>query len=204
MTMPAPAKCARKGCRTVVRQLDEGRPRLTCCDACRSALYRQRVKVARRTSVEWYTPADVLDWFWARWGPFDADPCSSPTSLAWARVEHRLTVADDGLVTRWPGTRAFVNPPYGRGHLDRWADRGWRAVAGLEVERAALLVPLRPSSAWCRLALDRGAILDPVPWRIRFLEPQPDGTLLRTSGALFECTALVFRDAESVTKLVPS
>lgn len=228
MTIDRPPKCSRKGCRTRLEPADTGRPRLTCSTACRSALYRVNVKQARKRSVDWYTPDDVLDWFWERWGPFDLDPCSSPLSRSWHRVAHRLTLADDGLMSRWTGTRAFVNPPYGRGHLDLWVDRCYRAVVDGEVELAAMLIPLRPSSGWCRLAVERGAELTPYPRRIRFLEPvevcaacadprpaSDDGcptcggtvrtwSTRQTSGALFETTALVFRDGRCVTKVLPS
>jgi hypothetical protein len=200
-TRTRPRRCARKGCRALVEQPHTGRPRLYCRATCRVAAWeadqRRRAREARRRSVEWYTPPEVFAWFTERWGPFDLDPFTSPASPVWDLVEHHLTRDDDALTSSWalPGVRrAFANPPYGKEPgLGPCTERGARAVADGEVELVAYLVPLRPSSGWFRRAVEAGATFDPYPRRIAFLELTADGTLARTSGALFECTALVFR-----------
>lgn len=206
---PVLTRCARKGCRARFEQPATGRPRLFCRATCRVAAWeadqRRLAREQRRRSVEWYTPGEVFDWFVARWGPFQLDAFSSPSSLVWNLVEHRLTREDDALVSRWarPGVRrAFANPPYGKEPgLAACTERGARAVADGEVDLAAFLVPLRPSSGWFRRAVEAGATFEPYPKRISFLELTPDGTLARTSGALFECTALVFRRGRTPTEV---
>lgn len=190
-----PTTCLAPRCKRKLKPALLGRPRLTCCEACKKRLQRKQAREARSNSVEWYTPLDVFEWFSERWGPFDLDPFSAPLSPVWPLVEHHLVRADDALVSPWRGRRAYANPPFGRvPGLGPCTERGRRAVLDGEVELAAYLVPLRPSSAWCRTALEAGAELAPYPKRIRFVELTAAGELVRTSGALFECTALVFRD----------
>lgn len=99
-----------------------------------------------------------------------------------------------------PERRAFVNPPYTRDAYPAWTDRAYRAVRDGEVSVAALLVRLDPTTAWFKLALERGATYEPLPGRVRFHERLPDGTLQQTSGAGTASCALVFRDARPVTK----
>lgn len=198
MLTAAPTTCTNRGCRNVLVQPATGRPRLTCSERCRRARSRRLAREARKRSVEYYTPPEVFAWFAERWGPFGFDPASCPAAPVWALVPDHLTAAEDGLVTPWRGRRAFVNPPYGRGLLAAWTERAWRAVRDGEVETAAMLVPLRPSSAWTRTALERGAELVPYTVsRIRFFEPDGAGGVVQTSGALFECCALVFRDTSA-------
>lgn len=199
----APAASGRGLCRQPIPQSNDprGRWRLTCCEACKKRRQRKMEREARKRSVEWYTPLEVFRWFADRWGPFDLDPFACPASPVWDQVVHRITRADDAFVTPWRGRRAFANPPYGRiPGIGRCLERGLHAVRVGWVELAAYLLPLRPSSAWCRAALAAGGELVPYDAsRIRFLEPVDDeederGGLRQTSGALFECAALVFRD----------
>jgi hypothetical protein len=189
-----------------------GRTRETCSPNCKRRLSRlravERAATARSRSVEWYTPPEVFDWFVARWGPFHIDPCAAPKSPTSARFSLSYMGVDgwNGLRESWDVSehlldvskgrgRAFVNPPYGRDDLPAWTTRCYRAVADGEVELAAMLIPLRPSSSWFQRSLERGATFEPLPKRVRFHELRPDGSVGPCSGALFECTALVFGDA---------
>lgn len=196
---------------TVGQSGGAGRTRETCSPACKRRLTRERAAeleaTARSRSVEWYTPAEVLHWFAERWGPFTIDPCATPRSPVWPLIPIHISAEEggDGLAEPWDTVpflthglfrrgRAFVNPPYGRTDLPAWSSRAWRAVHEGEVELAAMLVPLRPSSAWFRFSLERGATFEPLPKRVRFHELRADGSVGPCSGALFECTALVFGD----------
>lgn len=196
-------------CGNPIRQSGGRGPiRKTCSEGCEIRWRRERaIKAAEdAASVQWYTPIDVFRWFEERWGPFTVDPCAaklSPTSTL-IPVRLRLDEGRDGLDDSWdtraavPGVepRAFVNPPYGpgRGPLRDWTDRAYQAVVDREVELAAMLVPLRPTSGWRKLAKSRGAVFEPYDVeRVKFLELDPDaGTVEVASGALFECEAVVF------------
>lgn len=63
-------------------------------------------------TVEWFTPAYILDAAQAVLGPFDCDPASPPPPYPVpARVHY--TKAENGLLLPWAGT-VWLNPPYGR------------------------------------------------------------------------------------------
>lgn len=196
---PEPPRCG-----TPIRQSGgPGRLREVCCEACEIRWRRERERDAAEAtqSVQWFTPEPVFRWFVDRWGPFTIDPCANPRSPVWPLVPHHLFLGDggDGIRDRWgngAGCRAFVNPPYGPGRepLRDWSDRAYRAVRDGEVELAAMLVPLRPSSGWRKIAKARGAVFESYDEsRVKFLELDLEtGTLGVASGALFECEAVVF------------
>lgn len=112
-----------------------------------------------RTKNDLGTPPWFLP-FVRRVGPIVLDPCSNPWSLVRARVELSAHRGEDGLATDWSeilrahggAGLAYSNPPYGVGHLPKWA-----AKFSLEAERDAEivgLVPCSPDTAWWETMLD--------------------------------------------------
>lgn len=113
--------------------------------------------------VDLCTPAWLLERAYHVLGrPVDLDPASNPATLVEARVHcvdpgrHELNpvldpgyVAVDGLSFDWyaEGARtAWVNPPYGRSHNNKWAEKiRSEGEAGLSV---LALVPAATSTAW--------------------------------------------------------
>lgn len=81
-----------------------------------------------RTKNDLGTPGAVLELV-RRVGPVGIDPCSNEWSKVGARVAFDgLTIETNGLLAPWfallrPGELAFVNPPYGRSHMRKWADK---------------------------------------------------------------------------------
>ena len=134
------------------------------------------------TSNDWLTPPHILDVV-RRLGPIDLDPCI----LGWDPAVH-----PDGLVRPWVNDPAvsdrgvvFVNPPYGRGLVEKWVDKAIREAA-VPLERntnrsIVLLLPARTeqpwfqSLAWLRVhsALPQGnsAALCFIRGRVRFINP---------------------------------
>lgn len=102
-----------------------------------------------------FTPQHVLDVVRA----FDRialDPCTTPDNPVGA--DRFYTEADDGLNQWWqvrpaPGI-AFLNPPYSRGQLLRWADRVAVAWAGVEGVESIMLVPADTSTEATQFMLD--------------------------------------------------
>lgn len=74
-------------------------------------------------SDSWNTPPEILDRVRAM-SPIALDPCSNATSLVGAKLEFRLDQGDDGLALPWyVRGLVFVNPPYSRGNLLKWAEK---------------------------------------------------------------------------------
>jgi phage N-6-adenine-methyltransferase len=96
-------------------------------------------------SVEWPTPADVLERVTRCLGEIDLDPCADAEHTVPAH-EH-FTVDDDGLAYDWHGS-IFMNPPYGRGVIDQWIEKLITEYEAGRVTQAIALVPARPGSAW--------------------------------------------------------
>ena len=65
-------------------------------------------------SDDWLTPPELV----AALGPFDLDPCASPTQ-PWRTAAAQWT--EGGLERNWFG-RVFLNPPYGSS-TGRWLER---------------------------------------------------------------------------------
>lgn len=93
------------------------------------------------------TPAWILDLV-RKVGPIRLDPCSNPQSIVGAGVAWEGGPDDDGLKRPWGEGLAYVNPPYGRGHMLTWARRITdQARKGCEV---VALTPCDPSTKWFR------------------------------------------------------
>lgn len=116
---------------------------------------------------DWQTPAEVLELV-RRVGPIALDPCTSPDNPTGARhwcIQWPDSPAADGPAVSWDapeechadgltlpwddlaaGGLVYVNPPYSRGNLGRWAARCHSAaLCGAEV---IALVPVDTSTGW--------------------------------------------------------
>ena len=73
---------------------------------------------------------------------FDTDPCCLPDT---ATCKDFWTPTENGLIQDWGGRRLYVNPPYSRGNIDKWAEKcAKEAVNSLVVA----LLPVSTSSDW--------------------------------------------------------
>lgn len=64
----------------------------------------------------WTTPRSLFDEYDRKFH-FTLDPCCMVES---ALCKTFFTPEQDGLKQSWQGHRVFMNPPYGRGLLDKW------------------------------------------------------------------------------------
>lgn len=126
-------------------------------------------------SDEWQTPKDLFDAL-NREFRFDLDPaCNSKNRLC--PVGFCSDEGESGLWGEWGRRRAFVNPPYSRGNLDRWclkcvdsADLGATVVA---------LIPCDCSTHWWQKYVMQAYEIRFLPRRVRFTNPEtgkPIGT----------------------------
>lgn len=85
-----------------------------------------QLSVPGAKSPHWNMPAKVLDALSAEFGPFTLDPCPPG--------------GNGGLELTWAPHRVFLNPPFGRGVIQRWV-----AKAIDEARAGATVVCLLPS-----------------------------------------------------------
>lgn len=127
---------------------------------------------------ERYTPHHVLQVV-RDFAPIALDPCA-PMHNPVAAIEF-MTAQTDGLARPWGSTAdgcVFVNPPYGRGQLQRWADRiVTEAHAGREI---IMLTPCDLGTRWAT-ALFCGGWSALAFWRGRIAFELPAG--LYSAGA---------------------
>lgn len=121
-----------------------------------------------------YTPQSVLDVVRAV-GAIGLDPCAPPHNPVKARRWY--TEEDDGLTKAWlvsVGELVYVNPPYSRGELSRWAKKIVRAVSADPDLEVIALTPCDLGTGWaCELFTHAGAL---AGWHGRIAFETPDDT----------------------------
>lgn len=119
---------------------------------------RKKRAAAGRTNNDLTTPVELVAEL-HRFGTLALDPCSNPWSDVDALVAVSAHRGECGLAADWVALIAsvahphedpfaFVNPPYGRGHLGKWADK-----CVYEYTRGAEIIVLPPndiSTGWWR------------------------------------------------------
>lgn len=90
---------------------------------------------------DWATPPDLFATLDTEFH-FTLDAAASPTNT---KVASFYSTADDGLAQPWNGT-VWVNPPYGKGIIDRWVNKAIQSAA--QGATVVMLVPARPGSRW--------------------------------------------------------
>jgi hypothetical protein len=131
------------------------------------------------------TPQGLLDLV-RQFAPIHLDPCPGPAGWTGAVHEFRLDRGENGIDASWaektddcPGFGvAFVNPPYGRGHLDLWAPKIVEEIRkGQEV--IALLPANLEVDAWQKHLLPWADTLCFLRGRPKFIDP---ATMLPTEN----------------------
>lgn len=104
-------------------------------------------------SVEHYTPKfliTVIENFFD--GVIGLDPCSN-SGIPNVPALHHFSFIDNGLIRPWLSirrkpTNVFMNPPYGRGIIDKWIKKLCEEYSNGNVYEAITLVPARTSTKW--------------------------------------------------------
>lgn len=115
-----------------------------------------------------FTPGDFMESIYDAFGEVDLDPCGHVLSPVVARRRILLSEGGDGLVDRWSGRLAFVNPPFSE--LLKWLRRAHAEWVAGHVATVVCLVPVRTDSAWFHDELSPVADIFLLQGRIRFLD----------------------------------
>lgn len=110
----------------------------------------------------WETPPHIFQ-FWHERFNFDLDVCAVPET---AKLASYITPEQDALITPW-GKRNWMNPPYGRGQIDKFARRAYEQ--SLEGKVIVGLLPVSTDTKWWNQYVKPASHIFFYPYRINFL-----------------------------------
>lgn len=100
--------------------------------------------LTQQTTVEWYTPPELIERARRVLGAIDLDPASNDTAQSWIRATTYYT-ASTPLQAAWAG-RVWLNPPFD--DTPAWVERLEREYTHGAVTAAILLVNSAPGYVW--------------------------------------------------------
>lgn len=131
----------------------------------------KKAHVARSTgNNEWYTPAEYINAARAVMGHIDTDPASSAIANETVGAEVFYTAEQDGLFRDWWGN-VWLNPPYSRGLLQKFAEKLLKSINAEETKQAIVLVNNATETKWGQLLISRASAVCFISGRIRFIDP---------------------------------
>jgi len=133
---------------------------------------------------EWYTPGEILEAARDVLGEIDLDPASCAAANEVVRAKTYYTIEDDGLTQPWHG-RVWMNPPYGRGLVDRFVTRLCECIETGDVTEAIVLVNNATETKWAQALLNVAAAVCFPSGRIRFWNPDKENASPLQGQALF-------------------
>lgn len=121
---------------------------------------------ARRN--EWGTPVEIIEAVREVLGQIDCDPATHAAAQLRIRAISYYTAAENGLGRQWLG-RVFLNPPYERGLIEKFAIKLLMELAAKRATEAIVLVNAQTDTVWFQyLKPVASAECNPIG-RVRFL-----------------------------------
>jgi phage N-6-adenine-methyltransferase len=164
-----------------------------CCPAHRVAAHWKKTNgktnakyvSASGGDCDWMSPRHVIEAVRkVLGGRIDLDPASSEPAQKRIRARTFYTAKDGGLTKAWRG-RTFVNPPYSRGHIERFVAKLVDEVKTGNVTAAILLVNSTTSARWYHKALDASSAICLPRGNLEFEKPNGDKGKNPVSSSLF-------------------
>lgn len=147
----------------------------------------KRVHVSNNSGdMEWYTPPIYLAAARKVLGSIDIDPASCDIAQGNVEAEKFFTIDDDGLSHEWHGN-VWLNPPYSKGMVDKFADKMLQEFHAARVEAAIVLVNNSTDTAWFALLASAASAICFPKGRIKFLDAtnQPANSPLQGQAFLY-------------------
>lgn len=127
------------------------------------------------SSIEWYTPAWIIQGVKAVMGGISLDPASCAQAQRTIQAANYYTAKTNGLDKEWSG-RVFLNPPYRRGVVDQFADKWMIEWLCGNIDEGMVLVNNATETVWFQtLSLGCSATCT-LRGRIKFDLPLPSKT----------------------------
>ena len=127
----------------------------------------KRGVVAASGEVEWYTPPEIIEAAREAMEGIDVDPASNEEAQAWIKARTFYTKKTDGLAHEWHGN-AWINPPYAKGLVDRFAIKLLEEIDAGRVQEAIWLSNASYDTRWGQDLCERAISLCMVAGRLRF------------------------------------
>jgi ParB family chromosome partitioning protein len=116
---------------------------------------------------EWYTPSEYVEAARLVMGGIDLDPASCGYANAVVKADRIYTKDDDGLSQPWLG-RVWMNPPFSRGLINRFASKLVAEVALGNVTQSCVLVNNATETGWFRQIASVSSVICLTGRRLKF------------------------------------
>jgi phage N-6-adenine-methyltransferase len=123
---------------------------------------------------DWMTPVEIVKAARRVLGSIDLDPASSEQAQKRIRARTFYTAKDDALaMPSWRGT-VFLNPPYSRGHIERFVAKLVQEFEAGNITAAILLCNSTTSARWYHKVLNSASAICLPRGNLEF--EKPNGT----------------------------
>lgn len=133
---------------------------------------------------EWYTPAAIIESARKVMGGIDLDPASTEVANEVVKATTFYTAADDGLTQGWRG-KVWLNPPYARPLIDRFAEKLAEEYANENIEQAVVLVNNATDTSWFGQMAHVASAVCFTSKRVRFWHPERESAPLQGQAILY-------------------
>lgn len=122
---------------------------------------------------EWYTPTPIIEAARSVMGRIGLDPASSDTAQVIVKADTYYTSEDNGLRQHWTG-KVWLNPPYAKGLVERFAAKLVKHLSAGDVDEAILLTNNSTDTDWFQQASELCTAVCFHSGRIKFLDTNLD------------------------------
>ena len=119
---------------------------------------------------EWFTPAEYIEAARTVLGAIDLDPASCAEANDVVKADRIFTVKDNGLSHAWSG-RVWMNPPYGTGLIEKFAEKLVQHVKAGDITAAIVLVNNATDTVWFHALTECAHLICFPKGRIKFRTP---------------------------------
>ncbi len=144
---------------------------------------RVPIRAATSGNDEWYTPSVYIELAREVMGGIDLDPASCDFAQGSIKADKFFTVEDDGLEEAWEG-RIWLNPPYSKGLMDKFAEKVCAEFLFGGVDQAIILTHNFTDTAWFQVLAAQASVICFTRGRIKFYNEEGVGNS-PTSGHTF-------------------
>ena len=150
------------------------------------------IALNKNSTVEWYTPAEIVEAAREVLGAIDLDPASSETANQTVKAEKFYTAADNGLDKPWSG-RVWLNPPFASGVIELFVEKIISEFVFGNVTSAVMISDNATETRWFRRLVNAGAAIVFTTGRINFYK---GGTFEAGSPTRGQCLFYFGDDAD--------